>query len=203
MTEGQINAWRIPALVAFALLLGWFASPVRDAYGEAEKAEVEDEERRLHFRCDIGKANLTRPDEIAQWFKLVSVDLENSGPNEDWDQSDKVGVVTPGEYPQVPEPVITPADVRRAQDEIRAGGPWREHQLAKQWVGEPIARALELDLARRPVKRMVVGIIKTWVRQGWLKIVAEKDDQRHSRSFVEAGDAPVTEPTRGGDRESP
>ena len=44
---------------------------------EAEKAEIERREQGYYFRADVGKANLTPPAEYADWFKLVSVDLES------------------------------------------------------------------------------------------------------------------------------
>lgn len=158
--------------------------------GEDERAGVDEEERRLHFRLDIGKANLTRPAERAQWYKLNSVDLENSGFD---GESDKVGVVTSWDYPVVDLPKPTVADVCRAQDRIRNGGPWREDQRSKvqPWVGEPIAAALGLDLSKKPHKTAVNKICEDWVKVGWLTVVEARDERRKLRKFVEAGGTPV------------
>ena len=161
---------------------------------EAEDAEIDERERRSYFRADIGKANLTRPAEQADWFKLVSVDLENPGPDADWDAGDSVGVVTAWEYPQVDQPVVNAADIRRAQDAIRAGGPWRADQRSKNepWVGAPVARALGLpDLLSKNEKRAVAKVVDEWLRAGLLKRVEGRDGHRDAHAYIEAGNEPV------------
>ena len=55
---------------------------------EADKAGIDDVDRRLHFRIDRGKANMAPP--RPQWHKFESVDLPNG---------DNVGVVTAWQYP--------------------------------------------------------------------------------------------------------
>jgi hypothetical protein len=157
---------------------------------EAENAEIPENERRLHFRADIGKANLTRPAERADWFKLVSVDLQN---NEIGSGGDEVGVVTSWTYPEVNAPTITTADIRRAQEAIKAGGPWREDQRSTKetWVGIPVAQALNLNAERKSDKRAIVDVIRDWLRAGWLKKVGGQDAGRKAHTYVEAGKAPV------------
>lgn len=159
---------------------------------EADNAEIDDGDRRLHFRSDIGKANLTRPPEQADWFRLVSVDLQN---NEIGLGGDEVGVVTPWTYPAVDAPVITPATIRDAQSLIKAGGPWREDQRSQKepWVGVPIGQALNLDLQRKPIKSAVAKIVRDWLRAGWLKQVEGQDAARKPRCYIEAGKAPEEE----------
>lgn len=160
---------------------------------EAENAGVDEEERRLHFRLDIGKTNLARPAESAQWFKLVSVDLENSGGG---DESDMVGVVTAWDCPQAGLPEFSPEAIRRAQDEIKKGGPWRENQLSvkQPWVGIPIAFALGIDLGEPRKRKAVNRLVKEWLKAGWLKIVDGRDEQqRKVRKFIEAGNVPVNQ----------
>lgn len=162
---------------------------------EGADAEIVESERRLHFRADIGKANLTRPAEQADWFKLVSVDLQN---NEVGFGGDEVGVVTPWAYPQVDEVKLTVFDLAKVKDAIKAGGPWRADAQAKNepWVGIPVAQALGRDLLRKTDKRAVAKLVKDWLATGVLKLIYGKDTGRKDRSYVEVAlDAP---PVAGG-----
>jgi hypothetical protein len=83
------------------------------------------------------KANLAPPG-AATWCRLATVDLENTA-GADWDQGDKVGVIEPWTYPKPEAIKASAADIRRAQEAIAAGGPWRANQqrtspgLAYQW----------------------------------------------------------------------
>jgi hypothetical protein len=152
---------------------------------EAEDAEIEVNKRRWYFRADNGKINLTPPAEQATWYKLVSVDLENAGPGDDWDQSDKVGVVTAWNYPAVAMPNITADEAARVLAAIKSGGPWRADPRSKSWVGCAIAQALGLDLERRTHRRAVAKLADDWERNGLLIRVTGQDSQRHEREFIE------------------
>lgn len=153
---------------------------------EAQDAEIEERERRLYFRADGGKTNLTRPPEVADWFKLISVDLENPG-EADWDTGDQVGVVTMWTYPKATEPKTTGNDIARAQDAISIGGPWRADQRAKNepWVGIPIAEVLGLSLLKKSDKRAVVKMVDDWLRSGLLKRVDRRDRHHETHAYVE------------------
>jgi hypothetical protein len=165
--------------------------------GEAERAEIKDRERNFYFRADIGKANLTPPAEDADWYKLVSVNLEN-GPDEGWtiNDGDQVGVVTPWAYPVADMPRITPNDIVRIQGVLKAGGPWREDQRAKseQWVGIPIANGLGLDLLNKLDKKAVAAIVRDWLEAGLLKKVNGRDVNHEVRTYVEVGSPPAVPP---------
>ena len=56
---------------------------------EAEKAGVDEVDRRLYFRIDRGKANMAPPG-AARWYKFESIDLPNG---------DSVGVATSWQHP--------------------------------------------------------------------------------------------------------
>jgi AAA domain len=159
---------------------------------EAEDAEVAEKDRRLHFRADIGKANLTRPAEQADWFKLVSIDLQN---NEVGFGGDEVGVVTAWNYPQADEAKIAVSDLAKMKDAINAGGPWRADAQAKNepWIGVPVAQALGRDLLRKTHKRAVAGMVRDLLQTGVLRLAYGKDTGRKARSYVEVTpDAPPT-----------
>ncbi len=152
---------------------------------EAENADINEAERRLHFRSDIGKANLTRPAEQADWFKLASVDLSN---NKDG-FGDNIGVVTSWDYPMVDEPVVDVDVLTEVKDAIRNGGPWRSDQKAtsEPWVGTPIAKVLGLNLQSKLDKRAVAKLIKGWLAAG---VLVQVDHQgrgadRHIHKYLE------------------
>jgi hypothetical protein len=161
---------------------------------EAEDAEIEERDRRRYFRADTGKANLTPPAEQADWYKLVSVDLGNIDPNIIFDESDNVGVVTAFDYPIVATPQTTVSDIQRAQDAIRAGGPYRANSQSEKepWVGVPIAAALGLDLLKKSDKRAVTKLVKDWLKAGLLRQVVGQDGTRQARAYIEAGVPPAT-----------
>ena len=169
---------------------------------EAESAEIESRERGYYFRCDIGKANLTPPADQADWFKLVSVDLENPGPDADWGSGDHIGVVQAWNYPRATAPNITAVDIRRVQAAIKDGGPWRFDQRSQRdpWVGIPIAKALGLDLLRKGDKRAVVKLVNDWLQAGILDRVDGHDSRGDQHQYVEPGDLPwVERPSGAGD----
>jgi hypothetical protein len=165
---------------------------------EAEKAKVPESDRRLYFRAENGKANLAPPAENANWFKLVSVDLNNAGPML---FGDAIGVVTAWEYPKVELPVTSDADIRRCQEAIKSDGPWRKDVRAAKWVGIPIARALGHDLTDSDVKQSIKKLIKQWIEQKLLLIVSGKDNNHEDREFVEVGYEPAVEATAGAEVE--
>jgi hypothetical protein len=149
---------------------------------EAENAGIDAKERRKYFRTNNGKANLSLPAEGATWFKLESVELCN-----DFPFGDSVGVVTPWSYPSKAPPIVTDADIIRALNLIKAGGQWREDRRTKDpWVGEPIAKALGLDLNSSQDKSRITKLINVWLSAGHLERYEGRDAQRKKKSFIRA-----------------
>jgi hypothetical protein len=165
---------------------------------EAENAKVDERERRLHFRLDRGKSNLTRPPENADWFKLVSVDLENPG-RADWDQSDHVGVVTPWTYPKIEPRQLTVVDHHRIVEAVRAGGSYRADQRAKNepWVGNAVAAVLGITLDKQSTKQ-VTQIVAGLLAAGVLKTeIRRNPHRRESAKYVVPGRAAARVPLTG------
>ena len=155
---------------------------------EAENADIDERNRGYYFRADIGKANLTAPAEQADWFRLISVDLENG--TDELDVGDSIGVVTAWKYP-AKEPVkVTGATIRAVQERVKAGGPWRADPRAKNeaWVGIPVAEALGVDLSRKTNRKAIADTVDKLVTAGFLKRVEGKDSRRHDCIYVEVGE---------------
>lgn len=149
---------------------------------EAERAGVEN--RRAHFRVDNGKANLAPPPEGSTWFKMESVALGNGPLDSD---GDYIGVVTPWTWPD-PLAGINTKDLRAAQAAVGAGSHWRENAQCKDWVGIPIARALNLDPSKKSDKDKVRRLLKLWIDNGMFVVTQGLDEHRKPRSFVEVGE---------------
>lgn len=141
----------------------------------AEKFGVE--RPRSYFSVTTGKSNLAPPTDKSDWFRFVSEPLGNG---------DDIGVVVTWKPPN-PLDDITVADLRRAQEAVSRGGPWRESPQSADWVGTPIAEALSISLDDRG-KARVRDLLKTWIASGAFVVCEGKDERRMARKFVRVGE---------------
>jgi hypothetical protein len=150
---------------------------------EAEEANIEANRRGLYFRSDIGKSNLTRPAEKADWFLMESIDLGNTKPME---EKDTVGAVTPWDYPAFHNPVIDEVAMAKVLKTVRAGGPWRVSIQAEKWIGYPLAHALGLNLESKKARKYLIDLINDLTDKGLL-VRGERPDPgtRKIREFIE------------------
>jgi hypothetical protein len=147
---------------------------------EADNAGVVN--KRLHFRCESGKANLAPPADKADWFQLMSIPLGN-GDSATIDNGDKVAVVAPWQYPNMLAGVtsdLTAATLAK----IRAGK-YRSDSQATEWVGKIVAEVMGFDLGKTHEKAKTRNLIKLWLDNGALAKVKRKDKNGDGRSFVE------------------
>ncbi len=144
----------------------------------AAELGVDDVQRRLTFRIDNGKQNLSPP-EKAKWARLVGTQLANG---------DNVQAVAEWMYPDAFEGVTTAMmhDVRHRVTEK----PYRADPQARTepWVGTLLAELLNLDLSQEPARAKVKGILKTW----FANKVLDKEERtepgtRKKRTYVVAG----------------
>jgi hypothetical protein len=145
---------------------------------EAIQAGVD--QRWRYFRNDRageGKANMSPPPEEADWFKLISVDLGNG---------DNIGVVTAWNWPSPFEGIGVP-HLREAQKAVSEGGPWRAHHQATDWVGKPIAKALNLNPNRPADRAKIRGLLEKWIETGMFVEVEGPGRDRHKTGYVEVG----------------
>lgn len=168
---------------ASALLYGTRSARVlnRMTKDEGEKAEVEN--HRHYFRIENGKANLTAPPDTVTWCQIIGLDIANG---------DNVGVVVAWRWPD-PFAGLSAADYD-AIHALLSEGDWREDVRATKWAGKAIAEALDLDLADRGVKASVRGIIKTWLKNGALRVEARPDAKREMKGFLCIGKWPFGQP---------
>ena len=163
-----------------ALRAAWVLNPMTK--DEAEKANVENQYS--YVSIANAKANLAPREAKAKWIEIKSIDIGNG--NEFEGGGDSVGVTAPWNWPD-PFEDISIDDLRACQDAI-AAGKWRDNPQAKEWVGNPIAQVLGLEIENKADKAKIIGLQKTWITNGALKKVEGYDDKRNLRYFVEVGE---------------
>jgi len=166
------------------------ARPVR-AIARMTKAEgtklgLEGLARRL-FRFADGKNNLALPaDDGAEWFELASQALGN-GAGDGLDAilgGDHVGVVRRFVMPA--ESASLAGDDRGAALRLLASGEWRKDVRAGDaWAGVAIGQAMRLDVGDTADMARVKAILSGWIKDGTLREVTRKDENRNMRTFVE------------------
>ncbi|WFU21291.1 AAA family ATPase [Bradyrhizobium sp. CB1717] len=159
---------------------------------EAEAKNAGVDHHRSYFSSYADKANLTKPADKRDWFKLVSTDVDNNplsrlGGNSFGDlKGDDIGVATRWEWPDLLAGV-TASDFERCAQAIRASQ-WRANQRANSWVGISIAKTLGLSLADKKDRAKVVALIKTWRETGALIEVEKQAENRQMKKFIEVAD---------------
>jgi hypothetical protein len=144
----------------------------------ATELGIDDVQRRLTFRIDNGKQNLSPP-ERAKWARLISTQIANG---------DNVQAVVEWRFPDAFEGVTTAMmhNVRH----LVTGKPYRADPQSKTepWVGTLLAELLNLDLSHEPARAKVKGILKTWFANRMLdKEERTEPDTRKKRTYVIPG----------------
>lgn len=166
---------------AVALLASARSARVLNVMSEEQASQAGVERRRSYFRVENGKANMAPPPEESDWYRFVSVDLENGESG----LGDNVGVVVAWDWPN-PFDGVSTHDVQRVQQEVDAGS-YRENIQARDWVGHAVARVLKLDLDDKHAKAKVKSLIRTWIKNDVLTVEMRPDHRRELRPFVVAG----------------
>ena len=151
---------------------------------EADKAGIDDVDRRLHFRIDNGKANMAPPS-AARWRKFVGVDLPNG---------DNVGVVTAWEYPTAGAAAVDLPDVVCAQIQAEvAKGTFKASAKSPDWVGNLIARLLHIDRSTKPGRASVDRYLQALYNKSVIT-TADGKTGGHTVTVVVAGAWTLTQP---------
>ena len=180
MAGGEVNAES--ARGAVALIAAARSVMVLNRMGseEAERLGVDGEEHRRFFRTYDDKNNRAPPADKSDWHRMVSVSL-NNGPN----GGDNMPVVVPWEAPATFDGMSV-KDLIAVQARV-AQGEWRASDQTTDWVGIPIAEALDFDLDKPSHKRRVKTMLKAWLEEGVLRTEHRKDSSRQTRPYVVVG----------------
>lgn len=134
-----------------------------------------------HFKvAAVGKANLARSALADQWFRRVSIRLDNG---------DNVGSVEAWKWPDAMA-MVTPTDIRTVQARVAASDtPPREDVRAKHWVGNIVADVMGLDLGVASEKEQVKSITKRLIKEKYLAVDTVRDTEKsRDVSFVFVGE---------------
>ena len=82
---------------------------------------------------------------------------------------------------------LNPEDEAAALQAVKQGGPWRENARADDWIGKPIAAALEIELDAEG-RRRVERLIEAWIKDGTLSAYEQKDANSVNRKFLRISD---------------
>jgi hypothetical protein len=151
---------------------------------EAERAGIADPQ--FYFRTDNGKANLA-PAAAAEWFRLVSIDLDNATEKDGSEParpSDKIGVVEAWSWPDYTADVTT-SDMEMTRVKIGAGD-YRLDPRSPDWAGLAIIQVLgaeDTEMSRAKAK----SLLEMWLKTGALRVSREPDSRRRMRDFVRVG----------------
>ena len=152
--------------------------------GDADKWDIEADERRLYFHVHDGKPSMQRPTSKADWYRLESVDLGNA--SQDW-PSDNVGVVSAW-VPPAPLSDVTLIDLQKIQEKIAEGSDWQQSIQAENWVGNLVCEILEYDSSEKSARFKVKDLLKIWIKSGALKVVSGLTKHRKPTKFVVVGE---------------
>ena len=139
---------------------------------EAERAKINPEHRRYYFRVTNEKANNAPPAEGSDWYRMLSVDLDNG---------EKVGVATPWLWPI--QKGATPLQITAVKEAL-LDGDWRLSVKAQEWAGNAIAGIFGADPTTKGGRAELVKIIGDLIAAGHLKVVQRPDSKRMMKEYV-------------------
>ncbi len=154
---------------------------------EAEQAAIPEEDRRLYFRVEKGKSNLSRPATGAEWYKMESVSLGNGPDLENPDrEADSVGVVTTYEYVEVGLEV-TPEQEKQIC-KLLSDEKSRLDVRSPNWAGNQITFLLKSQHVNNVSKTAVKALIDEFIKRNILAVFKKNDDKGRPRDFIRLGE---------------
>jgi hypothetical protein len=161
---------------------------------DGDKYGIEEDERWRYVVVSDDKHNRT-PAEKGTWFHRNSVELGNGSFEH---LGDSVAALEPWSPPTTQALQLTTWDIYEIQRLVDAKA-YRENDQANEWVGHPIAKALELDLEKTTDKRRTKDVQRDLIISDFLRIVERKDALSKPRKFVVTGKRVVLDDQSGED----
>jgi hypothetical protein len=133
-----------------------------------------EEERRLLFRVDSAKVNVTPPTATTQWFRVVGVRLDNG--DDTYPNGDEVQTVERWAPPGLFEGFST-ADLNKALDRLRTGmDDGRLYSTAPSAKARAAWHVLR-EICPAQSEERCRKVIATWVRNGMFTIGTYHDEK--------------------------
>lgn len=160
---------------------------------EATQFNIDESKRRRYIRVDNAKANLSKPADIAEWFLLDSVELQNG--NADYPDGDSVQVAVPWNPPDAWDGMtndVTNQILKVISDGIIDEGGYKalysDTVNAKdRWAGHVIRSETKKGDEYTKSEADAKKILKQWMQEdGFLRITEYQDEkQRKGRKGLE------------------
>jgi hypothetical protein len=149
---------------------------------EANQVGVPPDEAWKYIRIDGDKPNLAPPDK-ARWYFMKSVSLDNANFARDAEfaEADIIGVPVPWDFkkPDLSDEISEWEGPQRLAVQHHLGAKlWGQRCNSETWVGIPLAKALDMNLADVKQMEKIKALVQTLEKLGPLKKVDHKDDRR-------------------------
>lgn len=150
----------------------------------AELFRIEECDRKGYFSVYDDKNNKAPPALKAEWYRFVSIGLDNG---DDTGPEDSIGAVERWQAPDAFGGVSARQlyNVQRMIEEQPHRA--RKHPKAREWVGKLVAHVLGRNLDEPGEARIIEQMVRTWCANGALKSVERADHNHEMRDFVEVG----------------
>jgi hypothetical protein len=150
----------------------------RMTLAQAESWGVDPTKAKSFFNVADDKHNMAPP-EVADWFEIIGVSLNNAN---DVHEADSVGVVTQWKPPGAMDGVDA-THLFAVQRALNGGTYWANSQSPTGWAGEAVANIMKLDVADPRSKKKIEGMLKVWLRSGALKEDMRRDPLKKDQRF--------------------
>lgn len=145
-----------------------------------------------YFNTFNDKANMAPPKAKRDWFRMESVWAGNGltavqafsvGAAVASTLGDSVGVAVQWTPPNAKTMAAGDAYIKV----VAAMGTrrWRTEPRSPDWVGNAIAQALQIDAPSISGRASIKTIIKTWISEGLFKVLAQPDENRKMKEYIE------------------
>jgi hypothetical protein len=146
-----------------------------------------------YFNTFNDKANMAPPKARRDWFRMESVSAGNGGSAQQAfsagaaampkKMGDSVGVAVQWTPPSAQ--IMAAGNSFTDVVKVMGTKKWKAAPQSPDWVGNAIAQGLRMDASVTSEREVIKTILKTWISEGLLKIVAQQDENRKTRDFIE------------------
>ncbi|MDR6635119.1 hypothetical protein J2X72_003931 [Phyllobacterium sp. 1468] len=165
---------------------------------QATKWGIPREDMSSYFRADMVKANLGKSGGFSEWYRFVSVPMENgegidkpqdfTGVVERWtppSSEDTEALKTEREKAQRDELVKNvPADLLCGLKTRLANSAYRYDWQSTLWAGHLVAELFGMDSGDKGDKQKIKTMLQAWLDDCELQIVMLQDDRRNMRKHI-------------------
>lgn len=156
------------------------------------------DEADVTFAVTGGKGNMAPVTGKSQWFRMISVPLNNS---DEYGRTDDVGVCVSFAMPETEDgfPDDAAVQVQRIAEAKQTYRHWTSGTAPAEWFGFAVAR--EFGMHEIDDKTTIRRMIATWLKSGVLKVVEGYDGSRNTVKYIASSrtiDAPEPSETDDG-----